>query len=75
MEAPTYSGNNDTVGGILNDHGAPRLAIENYTQLSTIPSVSCYLSDFQNLPNEMYCAIEAVAENVDEWRGHFVTRL
>ena len=64
-------GNNTTD----HDHGAPRLAIENDAQLSTIPTALSSLSDFQNLPNETYCAIEAVAENVDEWRGHFVTRL
>ena len=75
FEAPTYSIPSDTVGGIINYHGVPRLAIENYAQLSTIPSALSSLSDFQNVPNETYCAIEAIAENVDEWRGHLVTRL
>ena len=75
FEAHTYSGDNDIVGGISNDHREPRLAIENDAQLSTIPSAFLCLSDFQHLPNETFCAIEAVSENVDEWRGHLVTRL
>ena len=58
FEAPTYSGNNDTVGGIINDHGTYRLAIENNAQLSKIPPSSSSLSDFQNLPNETYCPRE-----------------
>ena len=75
FEALTYSVNNDTVGGIINDHGVPRLAIENDAQLSTIPSAVSSLSDFLYLPNEIYSAIEAVTENVVNWRGHLVSRL
>ena len=62
------------MGGIINDHGAPKLAIENDAQLSTIPSAYSSLSDLQTLPNETFCTIKAVADNVDEWRGHLVTR-
>ena len=75
FEATTYSSENNIVGGIFNDCMEPRLAIENYAQLSTIPSASPCLSDYQHLPNEMYCAIKAVSANIDEWKGHLVTRL
>ena len=53
----------------------PRLAIEGDIHLSTIPSASLCFSDFQHLPNDAYCAIEAVSENIDEWRGHLVTKI
>ena len=75
FEATTYSSDNNIVGGIINNCREPRLAIENGAQLSTIPSASSCLSDYQHLPDETYCAIEAVSNNIDEWRGHLVTRL
>ena len=52
-----------------------RLAIEGDIHLSTMPSASSCLSDFQFLPNEVYCGFEAIAENLDEWRGNLVTRI
>ena len=43
--------------------------------ISIIPSASLCLSDFQFLPNELYCGFEAIAENIDEWRGNLFTRI
>ena len=37
----------------------------------TFPSASSCLSDFQFLPNDVYCGFEAIAKNIDEWRGEF----
>ena len=64
------------MGGIIpTEVRQPRLAIEGDIHLSTIPSASSCLSDFQFLPNEVYCGFEAIAENIDEWRGKLVTRI
>ena len=57
FEPSTFSVNNDSVGGVVNDHGVLRLAIENDAQLSTIPSGFSSLSDFQNLPNETFAPL------------------
>ena len=55
--------------------GRLRLAIEGDIHLSTIPSASSCLSDFQQLPSDVYCAFEAVVENIDELRGSLVARI
>ena len=81
MQFDSFTGTayfNDTsaVGGIIpTDIREPRLAIEGDIHLSTNPSASSCLSDFQFLPNEVYCGFEAIAENLDEWRGNLVTRI
>ena len=64
------------MGGIIpTDIREPRLAIEGDIHLSSNPSASSCLSDFQFLPNEVYCGFEAIAKNIDEWRGNLVTRI
>ena len=57
------------MGGIITEFREPRLPIEGDINLSTIPSASSCLSDFQQMPNDVQCAFEAVTENIDEWRG------
>ena len=52
------------MGGNIAEVREPRLAIEGDIHLSTIPYASLCLSDFQPLPNDVYCAIEAVFENI-----------
>ena len=55
------------MGGIIpTDVREPKLAIEGDIRLYTIPSASSCLSDFQFLPNDVYCGFEAIAENIDE---------
>ena len=44
------------MGGIITEVREPRLAIEGDIHLSTKPSASSCLSDFQHLPNDVYCA-------------------
>ena len=68
FDGTTYFNDNNTVGGIITEVKEPRLATEGDIHLSTIPSASSCLSDFQHLPNDVYCAIEAVSENIDECR-------
>ena len=53
----------------------PRLAIESDIHLSIFPSVSSCLSDFQFLPNDVYNGFEAIAENIDKWRGNLIGRI
>ena len=72
FDGTTYFNDNNTVGGIT-EVREPRLAIEGDIHLSTIPSASSCLSDFQQLPNAVYCAFEAVSEKIDEWRSNLVT--
>ena len=72
----TYFNDNSSVGGIIpTEVREHRLAIEGDIHLSTIPSASLCLSEFQFLPNDVYCGFEAVAENIDKWRGNLVTRI
>ena len=63
-------------GGVIpTDIREPRLAIEGDIHLSTFLSASSCLSDFQFLPNEVYCGFKAIAENIDEWKGNLVSRI
>ena len=71
-----YFNDTSAVGGVIpTDIKEPRLDIEGDIGLSTIPSASSCLSDFQFLPNEVNCGFEAIAENIDEWRGNLVGRI
>ena len=63
------------MGGIITEVREPRLAIEGDIHLSTISYASSFLSDFQQLPKDVYCAFKAVSENIDESRGSLITRI
>ena len=64
------------MGGIIpTDMREPRLAIESDIHLSIFPSVSSCLGHFQLQPNHVYNGFEAIAENIDKWRGNLIGRI
>ena len=63
----TYFNDTSAVGGIIpTTIREPRLAIEGDIHISNFPSASSCLSRFQFLPNDVYCGLEAKADNIDE---------
>ena len=53
FDGTTYFSGNNTVGVIIREVKEPRLAIEGDIHLSSIPSASLCLSDFQHLSNDV----------------------